>query len=150
MIFRETEDAMRVRPSTDPYARWRYRTDWRHLQDKANSIAQQRQREPEEPTFPVIRTSSAVDSPRSHNLEGRPKPAPGQVYTGIFKSLVRQWEKTGSSLPPPGTVPVEAVQCMRDDLRSAVRGGDIREDGSERSGQVLTDCVEGGESGVKG
>ena len=140
MIFREIEDAMRARPSTDPYARWRYRTDWEHLRDKAASIARQHEREPEEPVFPVFRTSSAGDNV---DVEGRrPKPPPGQAYKRIFKSLVREWERTGSSLPRPGTVPIEAVQHMRDDLRSAVQDGEICEDGSERRGQVLTDRVE--------
>ena len=134
IIFREIEDAMRVRPNTDPYARWRYRTDWKHLRDRATLIAQQRQREPEEPAFPVTRTSSAVGSPRPHNGEGRSRLPPGQVYKGIFKSLARKWERTGRALHPPGIVPVEAVQRMRDDLRSAVKEGDICEDGSERRG----------------
>jgi len=148
MIFREIEDAMRVRPSTDPYARWRYRTDWKHLHDKATLIAQQRQKGPEEPVFPVIRTSRAMDSPSSCNVIGRPNTPPGEVYKGIFKSLVREWERTGRSLPPSGRVPIEAVQGMRDDLRSAVQGDDIHEDGSERRGQVLTDRVEVGEGRV--
>jgi len=137
MIFREIEDAMRARPSTDPYARWRYRTDWKHLRDKATSVAQQHQRAPEEPAFPVFRTSSAVN-----DVEGRPKLPPGQVYKGIFKSLAREWERTGRSLPSPGRVPVQAVEHMRDDLRSAVQGGEICEDGWERRGQVLSDRVE--------
>lgn len=139
MIFREIEDAMRARPSTDPYARWRYRTDWKHLRDKAALIARQQEREPEEPVFPVFRTSSVGDNV---DVEGRPKLPPGQVYKGIFKSLVREWESTGSSLPSPGTVPIEAVQYMRDDLRRAVLDGEICEDGSEGRGQVVTDHVE--------
>ena len=134
MIFREIEDAMRVRPNTDPCAQWRYRTDWEYLRDKAALIAQQQQREPEDPAFPVIRTSSAVDSPRPRNVEGRSRPPPGQVYKEVFKSLAREWEGTGRALHPPGIVPVEAIQRMRDDLRSAVQGGDICEDGSEREG----------------
>lgn len=140
MIFREIEDAMRVRPSTDPYARWRYRTDWNHLRDKAALIAQEREREPEEPTLPVIRASSP---PRHRDVKGRPKPPPCQVYKGIFKSVVREWEKTGRS-PRPGA---EAVQRMRDDLRDAVQGCDIGEDGLERRDQALTDCDEGGGNG---
>ena len=142
MIFREIEDAMRPRPSTDPYTRWRYRTDWKHLRDKATSISLQQQRAPEEPVFPVFRTSSAGD-----NVGGRPKLPPGQIYKGIFKRLVREWENTGRSLPSPSKVPVKAVQHMRDDLRSAVQGGDICEDGSERRGQVLNDRT-GGNSGA--
>ena len=136
MIFRGIEDALRARPSTDPYAQWRYRTDWKHLRDKTAFIAQEQEREPEEPVFPVLRTSSAGE-----NVEGRRKLPPGQVYKGIFKSLVRQWERTGRSLPSPGTVPVDAAQHMRDDLRSAVQCGEICEDGSEKRGQVLTDRV---------
>jgi len=142
MIFREIEDAMRARPSTDPYTQWRYETDWKHLQDKATSISLQRQRAPEEPVFPVFRASSAGD-----NIEERRKLPPGQVYKEIFKTLVRQWERTGKSLSSPSTVPVEAVQHMREDLRSAVQGGDICEDGSESRGQGLTDRTEGGGDG---
>ena len=139
MIFREIEDVMRVRPSTDPYAQWRYETDWKHLHDRAAFIARQQEREPEEPVFPVFRTSSVGDNV---NVKGRPKRSPpGQVYKAIFRSLVRQWESTGRSFPP-GTVPIEAVQYMRDDLRSAVQDGDICEDGSERRGQVVADRAE--------
>jgi pentatricopeptide repeat protein len=145
MIFREIEDAMRARPSTDPYMQWRYRTDWKHLRDKAASISLQQQKEPEEPVFPVFRTSSTGDNV---HVEKRPKLPPGQVYKGIFKSLVREWERTGRSLRSPRTVPVEAVQHIRDDLRSAAQGDDICEDGSERRGQVLTDRTKGGDSGV--
>lgn len=142
MIFREIEDAMRVRPNTDPYARWRYRTDWRYLRDRATLNAQQRHGEAEDPAFPVIRTSSAVDSPSLRNVDGRSRLPPGQVYEGIFKNLAREWERTGRALHPPGTVPVEAVQRMRDDLRRAVQDGDICEDGSER---ILTDCRKAGD-----
>ena len=137
MIFRGIEDALRTRPSTDPYACWRYRADWKHLRDKAAFVAQEQGREPEEPVFPISRISSTGD-----NVEGRSKLPPGQVYKGIFKSLVREWERTGRPLPTPGTVPVDAAQHMRDDLRSAVQCGDICEDGLEKGSQVLTDRVE--------